>query len=90
MEYTEKVHAERLLKMLKKKDPCMCCPAQPYFKTETTFGIDSIELDSAGRRGACKICQDFIGIRHDCPCCKLKKEEALKRTWLALEAKGYI
>ena len=26
-EYTEKIHAKRLLKMLEKKNPCMCCPA---------------------------------------------------------------
>ncbi len=90
MKYTEKVHAARLLKMLKKKDPCMCCPAQPYFRTGTSFDISSTEMDATLSWGACKVCQDFIGIRHDCPCCKFKKKEALKRTWLALEAKGYI
>ena len=29
--YTEKVHAQRLLKMLKRKDPCGCCPAAKSF-----------------------------------------------------------
>ncbi len=91
MKYTEKIHAQRLLKMLKKKEPCLCCPAQPYFTTSGDRCISRRFLSATFGGGACEICQKFIGLTiGDCPCYRLKGKEAIKRTWLALEAKGYI
>lgn len=89
-EYTEAIHAERVQKMLEKKDPCACCPAAPYFKND-------ILSDSMWEGGAaCEICCSFLGYNYPpdnddaCPCYFLGSEEAIKRTWIALEAKGYV
>ena len=82
MKYTEKIHAKRLLGMLKKKDPCTCCPGASHYDWNVAAVSDT----------ACKVCQSFIGVRVTvtCPCLKLGRKEALKRTWIALEEKGYI
>ena len=96
MKYTEKIHAERLLEMLDMKDPCLGCPliSNFYYRPEDGRGKSLFENEShRERRKACKICYEFIGLTDDirpCPCWQLSKDEAIKRTWLALEAKGYI
>ena len=89
--YTEKIHAARLLKMLEEKEPCMCCPATPYFKSnlqsDTMWFNSYIEGEHP-----CDICKDFVGLDNrytDCPCYELGKE-AIKLTWIALEEKGYL
>lgn len=41
----------------------------------------------------CALCGSFVGISEDgdgCPCKVLGKHEAIKRTWLALEAGGWL
>ena len=88
MKYTEKVHAKRLLGMLNKKDPCMCCPKSRNYYPNNGSVWDYTKEDVL----ACQICHAFIGCRktYDCPCDKLGKGKAIKRTWLALEEKGYI
>lgn len=71
MEYTEKTHAERLIKLLESKTyVCISCPGQTL----------------------CDICLGFVGLLEGahCPCSELGDEEAIKRTWIALETKGYI
>ncbi len=87
MEYTEEVHAKRLLGMLKRKDPCLCCPAtrQYNIKSKPIAGVESYFIGCS----ACKICRKFVDT-DGCPCHRLGKTEALKRTWEALEEKGYI
>ena len=88
--YTEKIHAERVLKMLGEKDPCLCCPAQRRFKTGTPFIFDSYSIIKGRFVGVCDVCRDFVGIPYVCPCQYLGGKEAIKRTWIALEAKGYL
>ena len=87
MKYTEKIHAKRLLGMLNKKNPCQeTCPAGKYYSFFRENGKD------------CNLCRDFVGAKGNperifdarCPCNILGREEAIKRTWIALEEKGYI
>ena len=88
MKYTEKIHAKRLLGMLNKKDPCMCCPGAWHYKVNGFWIIDGC----VNGNGICEICFSFIGCKVSrlCPCHKLGEKKAIKRTWLALEEKGYI
>ena len=76
MEYTEKMHAENLIKMLENEDDIeKICPA----------GIHKKNMEY------CSVCLDFIGSDCTlCPCSELGCNEAVKLTWLALEEKGYI
>jgi hypothetical protein len=77
--YTEKVHAQRLIKVLESGDTCRKCPASPEY--------------SQGPDG-CEICLNFILPDcidiPSCPCYSLGPQEAVKRSWIALEEKGYI
>ena len=87
MKYTEKFHAERLLGMLNKKNPCLCCPAGPGYQ------MCSGMVGGLSIRNACSVCKKFVGmtdILTKCPCDELGEEKAIKRTWIALEQKGYI
>lgn len=83
--YTEKVHARRLLQMLEKPDPCACCPAQPDFKQ----GGSADQLWNKKGSSPCYICRTFVWAS-GCPCATFGRSSAIKRTWLALEEKGYI
>ena len=84
MEYTEKIHAKRLLGMLNKEDPCSCCPAGKGYNFEAFIG------DEYRNESKCTICRGFVGVSYGCPCLCLGKDEAIKCTWIALEEKGYI
>ena len=91
MKYTEKVHAKRLLVILNTKDTCDRCPKY----RRGNMNHDYIKkISDENEEGACTTCRDFIGIRNarddGCPCDQLGKKESIKRTWLALEEKGYI
>ncbi|HEA65798.1 hypothetical protein LCGC14_1705290 [marine sediment metagenome] len=95
--YTEAVHAKRVKKVIEKKRPCGRCPKAPYF-----YGIKMLKNNPWGEIPyPCKVCVEFIGGVWDekamryhanlrCPCFVFSEEEAVKRTWLALEEKGYL
>lgn len=83
--YTEYIHAHRLLKMLEMEDTCMQCPLnlpneEKYYCNKETCGL----------------CRVFVGYSSEynhwrfCPCYFLGPAEAIKRTWIALEEKGYL
>lgn len=97
MEYTEKEHAENLLDMLEYENPCDRCPIDDE---EVYFFVGDEEVYFFASIPVCVICRSFIGIQgiiHNdtpackkCPCYVLGEKEAIKRTWIALEEKGYI
>jgi len=88
--YTEKIHGARLLKMMEKDDPCACCPAAPYFDSY----LNSYTMwCNPSASSACDICKEFVQLDlmySQCPCDEFGKQEAIKRTWIALEEKGYL
>jgi hypothetical protein len=90
MKYTEKMHAKRLLGMLNKKDPCVCCPRCHYYKWDGQWMFDQ----HMKYEHWCATCMEFVGMMSVtegfCPCTFLGKKEAIKRTWIALEEKGYV
>ena len=91
MKYTEKIHAKRLLGMLNKKNPCLCCPAGYKYRSNTQEYTTWWELGADPQ--FCLVCECFIGMDSDsrcCPCDFFGEHEAIKRTWLALEEKGYL
>ena len=82
--YTEKRHAKNLLILLENAvKPCSLCPVDYADRYPNSF---------VRRDKYCPVCLKFVGGSHDgsCPCIILGKSEAVKRTWLALEEKGYI
>jgi len=92
MEYTEKIHAERLLKMLERKNPCAYCPAGKDFEPRdfSEWGLDKYECGSIRKSYVADICIRFVNGEEICPCLAWGKKEAIKRTWIVLEEKGYI
>uniref|UniRef100_A0A6H1ZSC7 Uncharacterized protein n=1 Tax=viral metagenome TaxID=1070528 RepID=A0A6H1ZSC7_9ZZZZ len=92
-EYTDAIHAKRLLKMLEKKNPCGCCPPAKRFSAGENPNGGWLNQ----KHKACQVCQNFVGLKikwwfdgNKCPCQRVGKKRAIKRTWLALEEKGYI
>ena len=90
MEYTEAIHAERLIKILNKKDTCNKCPATKRFSSR---GYPS----KLYFNNPCTICQKFVGLKFrygwiekKCPCNRLGEDKAIKKSWIALEKKGYV
>ena len=84
MEYTEKVHAQRVLRMfLCRKRVCNYCPAGPQYKVHTNLRKWS--------NHPCPICKIFIGLSYfdGCPCRNLGAEKAIRQTAKALKDKGY-
>ena len=78
----EKNHAGYLLMMLEEDNPCEKgnCPARQ---------------SNLGPNYPCYRCKEFLDIPKEkglssCPCWSMPKAEAIKLTWLALEAKGYL
>ena len=79
-------HAARLLTILDNRYPCTYCP-----------WFDRVYFKGRDFSSHCEICHNFIGItfiedekprKH--PCDILGPEEAIKRTWLELERRGYL
>lgn len=83
--YTKDIHAKRLEKMLRKKNPCeRTCPASKSYQYR---GMQKLF------EGSCRICFEFVNLDANtflCPCSELGKEVAIKRSWLALEEEGYL
>ena len=89
MKYTRKIHKKRLLQMLEGKNPCGHCPAGEDFIVDwEKRSIWSNPYDT------CDICKGFIKIPTEpllpCPCNVLGKDEAIKRSWIALEEEGML
>lgn len=97
--YTEKKHAERLIKLLENPRPCDRCVAVYGNNLNIACFIDNIWKNDNTDKEVCSICLQFIDLntekRHDkseswYPCHKLGEKEALKKSWIALEEKGYL
>lgn len=92
-EYTEKIHAFRLIMLLlDTDDPEIGCPAAEDMLAYNDPG----KLWSKGS-DPCKICVNFVGHTFPgydslplCPCHLTNKDDAIKRSWKALEDKGYL
>ena len=91
MEYTEEIHAKRVMRMMERiKDPCSNgCPKARYYHADHNEPHEGwVEWGWK----ACVLCREFVGMKEEnkCPCDALGKHEAIKHTWLALEEKGYL
>lgn len=85
-QYTEKIHAKRLIKMLGHKNPCGLCPGGKRFDANGEWLLQWSNFPME----MCIVCIEFIGyLGTNCPC-HCGEEDAIKRTWIALEEKGYI
>jgi len=99
--YTKDDHAKRIIKLLESPKACFKCPGQTTFGPNLYVAPRSIPSTITDEeeipvsilpREVCLVCRTFVGLlfTDNCPCNALGKEEAVKRTWLALEEKGYI
>lgn len=82
----ERRHAEALLRMLETPHTKLCLPC-PHSDTDFNCG-------TLGILKTCAQCRKFIGLspltRCPCPCSTLTQPIAVKRTWIALDEKGYL
>ena len=70
--YTVSIHVQRLKMMLKKDNPCQCCPAAWRLNS----GFSAGDLWNSKASEVCTICREFVGLNGNglCPCFVLKKE----------------
>lgn len=83
--YTLKLHKHRLTLMLKRDEPCRCCPAAKGFDGREFPWI--MWSRDPWANNSCTICRAFVGlfpIIGGCPCTRLGKAEAMRRTKVAL------
>lgn len=81
-EYTEKIHAQRVLKMfLYRIDICNHCPAGAGYKGDM--------LIHRWNNSSCGVCLNFVQVRR-CPCIALGKRRAIIATAESLKTKGYV
>ena len=85
--YDRKQHIENLLRILEKDLTCYLCPIEEGQPMQEPRIRDRF----------CNFCRSFIGLRRvpyhkkfRCPCETLGSEEAVKRSWLAIEESGYL
>jgi len=94
-EYTEKVHARMMLIILEISTETIIskCPKMLYEEMRMKYfdGCCTTRYSETGQYFN-KLCKNFIGLPNDakCPCEELGCQEAIKRTWIALEEKGYL
>jgi hypothetical protein len=79
--YTEAVHARRLIRMLKKDNLVHRCPALRNFADPACEGIN---------HNYCHVCRKFVDINNGCPCLVFGEKEAIRRTEDALKRKRYM
>ncbi|KKN08863.1 hypothetical protein LCGC14_1052320 [marine sediment metagenome] len=84
--YTEEIHVKLLLELLSETHPCSFCP-KDKLDEGLHCGVNEDNRDCE----IYKICKGFIGFELDglCPCV-FDREEAIKRTRIVLEEKGYL
>lgn len=82
-EYSEAMHVKMLLEMLESDHPCLEqeCPAFLFGK-KYCYPFHKI-----GCHAICRFFIDMDDIEDGCPCYALGPEEAIKRTWIAIEEK---
>lgn len=99
--YTERIHAQRVKRVIEKEKPCKHCPAAQEFRVDNTwYELWNVDTDGHGFikniHHPCTICAKFLGLKHQtpkrvrCPCHRLGTKRAVELTWRALEAKGYL
>ena len=94
MEYTEKMHAERMIKMIEElgsDEVCYSCPTCKDFSISSgpLLGLDDRDWTD------CDICHAFVGMPptkecEECPCDHFGPEEAIRITIQKLKEKGYM
>ena len=96
--YTEAIHAQRVKKVIEKKEPNKHCPASRKFGTDSVYHIWAAPYDDEvpEAKKPCHICTGFLGLSHytpagrRCPCVRLGTKRAVELTWQKLEQKGYL
>jgi hypothetical protein len=92
--YNEQEHAEALLILLSSEEPCGLCPLQIMYQNKSDYLNVACNCNKrfASTSVANDVCKRFVGIDtySDCPCYALGEKESIKRTWIALEEKGYL
>lgn len=67
LHWTKKLFMHRLSLMLKRPNPCKCCPASKEFN-------DTYPCDEEG----CIICNEVMGT-YSCPCSQLGEKKAIRK-----------
>ena len=99
--YTKDEHARHLLKLLENHDPCDKCVATFCHQMRYylfNYYRNGSRIWGMPQHDICKICIEFVGcsvkimeaVESWCPCHALGQDEAIKRSWIALEEEGYL
>ena len=92
--YTEKQHAVNLIAFLE-NFKSTGCPIEHIYKYWFEFkGMEDQRFDKDFCDTYCSMCSSFINLEFNiydkCPCDVKNCKYSVKRSWLALEEKGYI
>lgn len=94
MKYTEKLHAQGLLLIFSEDISCLKCP-KTWIARKIGTDFQHCLTSNMAPTYCATICNKFIGLKVPkkkpiCPCNRLGPAKATKKTWLALEKKGYL